>query len=66
MISELNVGIDESVQEEDGPIKIIEQDKIPKEPKPMIDGFEWVTMNLEDEKEVSLLPLSPFQFTYFG
>ncbi|KAF2088796.1 Glycylpeptide N-tetradecanoyltransferase [Saccharata proteae CBS 121410] len=37
---------------EDGPIKQIDIERVPKEPPPMVDGFEWVTMNLEDETEL--------------
>jgi glycylpeptide N-tetradecanoyltransferase len=37
---------------EDGPIKHIEIDKVDKNPSPMHPGFEWVTMDLEDEKEL--------------
>jgi glycylpeptide N-tetradecanoyltransferase len=37
---------------EEGPIKQIDPERVPKEPPPMYDGFEWVTMDLEDEKEV--------------
>ena len=50
--------VDEAQQVEDGPIKIIDPERVPKEPKPMYDGFEWVTMNLEDKKEVRLDPSS--------
>lgn len=37
---------------EDGPIKRIEQDQVDKNPSPMYPGFEWVTMDLEDEKQL--------------
>lgn len=36
----------------DGPIKEIEIEKVPKEPSQMYPGFEWVTMDLEDEKQL--------------
>ena len=36
----------------DGPIKVIDPDTVPKEPSKMHDGFEWVTMDLTDEKEL--------------
>ena len=26
--------------------------KVPKEPYPLIDGFEWVTMDMNDKSEV--------------
>jgi glycylpeptide N-tetradecanoyltransferase len=37
---------------DDGPIKHIEIDKVDKNPSPMYPGFEWVTMDLEDEKQL--------------
>ena len=36
----------------DGPIKEIDQTKVSKEPSEMYPGFKWVTMNLDDEKEL--------------
>ncbi|KAJ4293090.1 glycylpeptide N-tetradecanoyltransferase [Kalmusia sp. IMI 367209] len=36
----------------DGPIKEIDIDKVSKEPSQMYPGFKWVTMDLEDEKEL--------------
>ncbi|KAF2271128.1 glycylpeptide N-tetradecanoyltransferase [Lojkania enalia] len=36
----------------DGPIKQIDIEKVDKQPSPMHPGFEWVTMDLEDEKEL--------------
>jgi glycylpeptide N-tetradecanoyltransferase len=37
---------------EDGPIKHIDIDKVDRNPSPMYPGFEWVTMDLEDEKQL--------------
>ena len=37
---------------EDGPIKMIEIDKVEKEPSQMYPGFEWVTMDLSNENQV--------------
>jgi glycylpeptide N-tetradecanoyltransferase len=37
---------------EEGPIKEIDIEKVDKNPSPMYPGFEWVTMDLEDEKEL--------------
>ncbi|KMU79911.1 glycylpeptide N-tetradecanoyltransferase [Coccidioides immitis RMSCC 3703] len=37
---------------EDGPIKQIGVEDVPKTPDPLIEGFEWVTLNLDDEKEL--------------
>lgn len=36
----------------DGPIKEIDIDRVAKEPGPLLTGFEWVTMDLEDEKQL--------------
>ncbi|KAI8937525.1 hypothetical protein NX059_005243 [Plenodomus lindquistii] len=36
----------------DGPIKEVDIDKVDKNPSPMYPGFEWVTMDLEDEKQL--------------
>jgi len=36
----------------DGPIKEIDIEKVDKEPSPLYPGFEWVTMDLEDEKQL--------------
>ncbi len=37
---------------EEGPFKIIDPDKVPKEPSPLMDGFEWVTMDLTQDEEL--------------
>ncbi|KAL9105150.1 MAG: hypothetical protein Q9187_008804 [Circinaria calcarea] len=42
---------DEAPQAIEGPIKIIDPDKVPREPRALYDGFEWVTMDLMNEKE---------------
>ncbi|PVH97635.1 glycylpeptide N-tetradecanoyltransferas-like protein [Periconia macrospinosa] len=36
----------------DGPIKEIDIECVPKEPSPLLEGFEWVTMDLEDSKQI--------------
>lgn len=43
---------DEVQQIEEGPIKIIDPESVPKEPRALYEGFEWVTMNLTDENEL--------------
>ncbi|KAI9749670.1 MAG: hypothetical protein M4579_006783 [Chaenotheca gracillima] len=43
---------DEKPQIEEGPIKVIDPDKVPKEPSALIEGFEWVTMDLTNNKEL--------------
>lgn len=43
---------DEAQKEEDGQIKDIDPEKVPKEPPPMLEGFEWVTMNLLNDEEL--------------
>lgn len=37
---------------EDGPIKKIDPAKVSKEPDPLIEGFEWATLNIDDDKEL--------------
>ncbi|KAF1958695.1 glycylpeptide N-tetradecanoyltransferas-like protein [Byssothecium circinans] len=36
----------------DGPIKEIDIDRVKKEPSELLPGFEWVTMDLDDEKQL--------------
>ncbi|KAF4549702.1 Glycylpeptide N-tetradecanoyltransferase-like protein [Elsinoe fawcettii] len=36
----------------DGPIKVIDKDKVPKTPAGLIDGFEWVVMDLNNGEEL--------------
>ncbi|KAL8778246.1 MAG: hypothetical protein Q9213_007498 [Squamulea squamosa] len=43
---------DEPQQVKEGPIKIIDPGQVPKDPQPLLEGFEWVTMNLVDDKEL--------------
>ncbi|OCL03941.1 glycylpeptide N-tetradecanoyltransferas-like protein [Glonium stellatum] len=43
---------DEARPVEDGPIKMIDVDKVEKEPSQMYPGFEWVTMDLDDENQL--------------
>ena len=38
---------------EDGEIKAIDPEKVPKEPRSLVEGFEWVTMDLTDDNELS-------------
>lgn len=44
---------DEKSNVEEGQIKPVDLDKVPKEPRALHGEFEWVTMDLNDEKEVS-------------
>ncbi|KAH8816402.1 acyl-CoA N-acyltransferase [Xylogone sp. PMI_703] len=37
---------------EEGPFKIIDPDKVPKEPGPLLEGFEWVTMDMTDKDQI--------------
>lgn len=37
---------------EEGPFKIIDPEKVPKEPPPLTEGFEWVTMDITREEEL--------------
>lgn len=37
---------------EEGPLEVKTVDDVPKEPQKLIDGFEWVTMDLTDEAQM--------------
>lgn len=39
----------------EGPIKIINPEQVSKEPPSLVEGFEWVTLDVEDDKEVAEL-----------
>lgn len=41
-----------STEIEEGPFKIIDPEKVSKEPAALMDGFEWVTMDLTREEEL--------------
>lgn len=43
---------DEAQKFEEGPIKIIDPEEVPKESPPMYEGYEWVTMDLNEEEQV--------------
>ncbi|KAJ5649280.1 Glycylpeptide N-tetradecanoyltransferase [Penicillium longicatenatum] len=45
----------ENGESKGGPIKVVNQDEVPKEPYPLLDGFEWGTIDPENEKEVGEL-----------
>ena len=40
---------------EEGPIKVINPEEVSKEPDALIEGFEWVTLDLTDETELQEL-----------
>jgi len=40
---------------EEGPFKIVDIEKVPKEPGPLLPGFEWVTMDLTRDEEIQEL-----------
>jgi glycylpeptide N-tetradecanoyltransferase len=42
----------EKAEIEEGPFKIVDLEKVPKEPGPLVDGFEWVTMDLTNDEEI--------------
>lgn len=46
------VKVDETTESDEGPIKLIDPEKVPKEPYPLIEGFEWVTMDLMQDAQV--------------
>ncbi|KAL2864212.1 glycylpeptide N-tetradecanoyltransferase swoF [Aspergillus lucknowensis] len=43
---------DEASSAAGGPIKIIDPEKVSKEPDQLLDGFEWTTLDLTDEGEL--------------
>lgn len=43
---------DSSEKIEEGPFKIIDPEQVPKVPGPLVDGFEWVTMDLLQDEEL--------------
>jgi glycylpeptide N-tetradecanoyltransferase len=49
-----------SAEVEEGPIKAYGVEAVPKEAPPLLEGFEWVTMDLTDEKQLEEL----FQLLY--
>jgi glycylpeptide N-tetradecanoyltransferase len=38
--------------EQEGPFKIVDPEKVPKEPASLPEGYEWVTMDLTDETQL--------------
>jgi len=42
----------DDVQQKEGPLQIKKLEDVPENPDPLPDGFEWVTMNLLDDKEL--------------
>jgi glycylpeptide N-tetradecanoyltransferase len=42
----------EETEIEEGPFKIVDPEQVPKEPGPLVDGFEWVTMDLANDEEM--------------
>ena len=49
------VRFDDKGDDQDGPIKEIDVDKVPKEPDQLLEGFEWATLDLENENELQEL-----------
>ena len=45
-------GEDEKSEFQEGPLKVQTVDDVSKDPAPMVDGFEWVTMDLTSDDEV--------------
>ncbi|KAI9816048.1 MAG: glycylpeptide N-tetradecanoyltransferase [Pycnora praestabilis] len=43
---------DDQAQSEEGPIKMIDPERVPKEPSPLVEGFGWDTMDLTNEKQL--------------
>lgn len=36
----------------EGPFKIVDPEQVPKEPGPLVEGFEWVTMDMTNDEEL--------------
>lgn len=53
----LQISLDETQQFQEGPIKMIDPEQVPKEPQSLLEGFEWVTMDLTSDKEVNHIHL---------
>lgn len=49
------IRFDDKGKVEDGPIKRINVDEVSKTPDKLIEGFEWVTLDLDDENELKEL-----------
>lgn len=49
------VRFDDKGEAQDGPIKEIDPDMVSKEPDELLEGFEWVTLDLEREEELDEL-----------
>jgi len=49
----LMLSIDDVGAVKEGPIEAEDPSKVRQEPYGLIEGFEWVTMNMEDQAEVS-------------
>ena len=45
---------DEQAQGDEGPIKMIDPEQVPREPSALLEGFEWVTMDLTQHEQVEL------------
>ena len=43
---------DETGESQEGEIKTVEPEKVPADPKPLDDRFEWVTVDLEDAEQI--------------
>lgn len=43
---------DETQKIEEGPIKIIDPEQVSKDPRALPDNYEWITMDLTDQKEL--------------
>ncbi|KAH0537184.1 glycylpeptide N-tetradecanoyltransferase [Glutinoglossum americanum] len=43
---------DEQAQGEEGPIKMIDPEQVPKAPSALLEGFEWVTMDLTQTRQL--------------
>ena len=56
---------DEEAPKKDGEIVPGVLSEVPKEPLPLLDSFEWVLMDLNDEKEVNNKPFCAQSTIFF-
>src|SRR5271167_4864913 len=47
--------VEDNEEAEEGPIKMINSDQVPKEPDPLFHGLEWTTLDLQNENELQEL-----------
>lgn len=61
-MSDYELFSDDTSDSQEGPIEPDDPAKVPKDPYPLLDGFEWVTIDMNDQKEVR----RPFPYMFAG